>query len=1204
MNICTIIAKNYVAHARVLAESFLEHHPGGTCSVLVIDDTEGFIDPAAEPFELVTPDELDIEDFGHMTAFYDVTELSTAVKPWFLHYLLNKRGMESIVYLDPDIRIFGPMDELEPLMREHELVLIPHATSPMPRDGKKPSEADILIAGTYNLGFMGLRAGERSNAMLDWWSERLHTDCVIAPERGYFVDQRWMDFVHGVMPGFYVLRDTTYNVAYWNLHSRKLTFDGEAYRVDGEPLRFFHFSGYSPDRRDSLSKHQTRIEIEDDPALQRICDEYGDALLAHGYEKAKNWAYTYDTLPGGLRFDRLMRRLYPEAKESGALEGSIFEPESARAFVEWLNRPAKIGAPTAVTRYLHELYSQRHDLRRAFPDLDGTDAPRFIDWARRHGAEQVPIPEQLLPPLQASPNGTAPQEAGDAPVPEDAGNLGVNVAGYFRSELGVGEAGRQVISALDALNVAVAPVGLSAPSSRQGHEFASFGVFEPPFPINLICVNADMLPLFAEDAGPQFFENRYSIGYWWWEVSEFPERFRGSFDHLDEIWVATQHIADAISRVSSVPVVKVTLPVSIPSVAKMGRAELGLPEDFVFLFVFDYNSVFERKNPLAAIEAFRSAFLPGSGASLVLKCINHEQHPDKHAQLLLAADSHPDVHVIDRYVSVKEKNAMIAGCDCYVSLHRSEGYGLTMAEAMYLGKPVIATGYSGNLDFMTPQNSYLVDYRLRPIGPDADPYPPTAEWAEPDVEDAARLMRRVFDQEEEARRRGARAARDIRRNHSPHAAGRKMVERLRQIEERSGGQLRTGPKTVKEAPILEAARTSRRVAAGPETPQGSRFGFFGRFARWATMRLVQPLVEHQKGIDEQIIQDVRKVNWGLREVARRSEVQGATAHAETLAQLRKQSAQINGLSGRVETLAAQPAQQTDPALVEEVKTLRARNEALETQMNDAASDLKKLRSRLEDLYPYVEATKTLMAESRAVPYVSGSSFESYKNPVWGLVRGYRRAEKTQNGHALHTGRAPHALVDIFRGSEPAVRDRQRLYLDLLASSTPVLVAACGRGELLDVLSEQGIDYLGIDPDPDMVEHCRAKGHKHVECADSISYLEGCTDESFGAIFCARLLQRLSHEALLRFLALSLRKLRPDGLLVVENLNPHVPVAMKAFLANPTEGFLIFPDVALALCEISGFASAFVFHPDGSGDVETDRFRESEYALVATKLEQE
>src|SRR5215217_2557093 len=143
MNICTIIAKNYIAHARVLAQSHKEHHPEGTCYVLVIDDTEGYIDASLEPFELVTPVQLDIDDYEHMAAIYDVLELSTAVKPWLLRHLLDER-----------------LDEIERLTGENGLVLIPHITSPLPRDGKRPSEADILISGTYNLGFISLERSQ------------------------------------------------------------------------------------------------------------------------------------------------------------------------------------------------------------------------------------------------------------------------------------------------------------------------------------------------------------------------------------------------------------------------------------------------------------------------------------------------------------------------------------------------------------------------------------------------------------------------------------------------------------------------------------------------------------------------------------------------------------------------------------------------------------------------------------------------------------------------------------------------------------------------------------------------------------------------------------------------------------------------------------------------------------------------------------
>ena len=145
----------------------------------------------------------------------------------------------------------------------------------------------------------------------------------------------------------------------------------------------------------------------------------------------------------------------------------------------------------------------------------------------------------------------------------------------------------------------------------------------------------------------------------------------------------------------------------------------------------------------------------------------------------MAAGDHPDIHFINRYVSAPEKDALLAACDCYVSLHRSEGFGLTPAEAMYFGRPVIATGYGGVLEFMTAENSYLVGHATTTVGPDAHPYPPDGVWAEPDLDEAARLMRHVFEHPEEARERGARAAVDIRRTNSPQAAGAAMAERLR-----------------------------------------------------------------------------------------------------------------------------------------------------------------------------------------------------------------------------------------------------------------------------------------------------------------------------------------------------------------------------------------------------------------------------------------
>jgi hypothetical protein len=222
------------------------------------------------------------------------------------------------------------------------------------------------------------------------------------------------------------------------------------------------------------------------------------------------------------------------------------------------------------------------------------------------------------------------------------------------------------------------------------------------------------------------------------------------------------------------------MPVIVPRIVPYTRAELGMPEDdFVFLFVFDYHSTAARKNPVGVVNAFKEAFPEaGSGASLVLKCINSEKMPEHHEEVLIAIGERDDIHIIDRYVTAAEKDAIIADCDCYVSLHRSEGFGLTPAEAMWLSKPVIATRYGGVLEFLTPENSYLVDYDEVKVGKHAHPYPADADWAEPNLHQAAELMRQVFENQDEARERGERAYESIRHTNGPLVAGLAMEKRL------------------------------------------------------------------------------------------------------------------------------------------------------------------------------------------------------------------------------------------------------------------------------------------------------------------------------------------------------------------------------------------------------------------------------------------
>jgi len=845
MDFCTIVARNYVAFARTLARSIAEQRPGARCFVLSVDDPAGYINGADEPFELVTTAELGIGGFQQMAAMYDVLELSTAVKPWLMRKLLVEEGCERLAYLDPDIRLHDPLDEVDRLLSEHEVVVTPHFTEPVPRDGLRPNEQDILTAGTYNLGFLGLAGGAESLALLDWWSERLATDCIIDPERGFFVDQRWIDLAPGIVESFHVLRDPGYNVAYWNLGGRSLRKAGGGYEVNGRPLRFFHFSGYDPRHPERISKHQNRIDFVGEPALRELYDGYGADLLANGFEQAVGWPYGLAELPGAVALDRPLRRVYRGGLLAGELDGDPFSDAGAQALLEYANGPAEEGGKHGVSRYLAAYHRSRIDLREQMPDLEGVDGPRLVAWADVYGRGQ--IDDALMPG----------GGHGGALLP------GVNLAGYFDAALGVGEAGRQVSDALDAIGVPVSPVGLVASHSPGGEREHARERGTAPHAINLLCVNADTVPALATDLGHGFVAGRYTIGLWWWEVDRFPERWLEAFEYVDEIWVATDHVADALSPVSPVPVVKITLPVTLPDFERLPRERLGMPEGFTYLFAFDHLSVFERKNPLALIEAFKQAFEPGEGAALMLKCMNHEVRPEAHAKLLEAAATHPDVHVLDRHVPRAEKDAMIAACDCYASLHRSEGFGLSMAEAMLLGKPVVATGYSGNLDFMTPENSFLVDYDLVEVGPGNDPYPADAHWAEPDVEHAARQLRAVFDDPEAARSRAARGAGDLRRTHSPEPAGKTLARRLVRVRSFAGARGMRGPLR-----IADTAEAAQLVRSGPiQSSPPSRAARIKTGARRTLLRLIKPYTVHQQRVDNELLRAVHTLDRSVQSVA-------------------------------------------------------------------------------------------------------------------------------------------------------------------------------------------------------------------------------------------------------------------------------------------------------------------------------------------------
>ncbi len=762
----TICAANYLPQANVLADSLATFHPNVRLITFLLDEIPGgaIVSPYLDI--KAARDVLSPAVWHHKVCFYEILELATSVKAACFQFLLE--NYDAVFYFDPDICFFSALPDLDAWpSQEINAILTPHLLAPLPDDGFRPTNLDILRAGFYNLGFAGFRRGIETNNFLKWWATVLHEHCLSDVSTGVFTDQKWVNFATSFIDGVHLVRDPGWNAAYWNLHERKPILSERGWLIESSdgsssPLRFFHYSGFSPDRA-ALSKHEDRFGMKPPGDTLLLLESYGAALKAAGHDGLPRAAIAEPSFASGLRWDQVLRKLYRSAIKDGLEVG---DPVSEELFLEWVGGTE---INDHLCRYLRALLQLRGDVSITYDG--GRNLKGLQRWLWTSGITEMGIDPGLLSRLCIS--------SGDE-------EISVQYVGYLRAHLGIGEAARNSVDALRGAGIGVEIFDVSDTANIQLGKYEnlarSTGACRPQ--MTIFGVNADVFPAILMCI-PDEMVDAYRIGCWYWETSEFPDEWCNRFDLVDEVWAATNYVAEAIRAKATVPVVVMPPMVNPPKVIADRpwlRSLINEVKDseFLFFFQFDAASIPYRKNPEATINAFKSAFSPTEPVRLIIKILNGDRIPVWLEQLKALAGGY-NVSFFEAPLDSLERFRFLASVDCFVSLHRAEGFGLSIAEAMAYGIPVVVTGWSGNTDFTSDQNAALVEFDLISTKETYGPYKAGTIWAEPRVDDAARKMRQIY-QDPQWRLALSQAGREtIKNNLSENAVGNKMKKRLERV---------------------------------------------------------------------------------------------------------------------------------------------------------------------------------------------------------------------------------------------------------------------------------------------------------------------------------------------------------------------------------------------------------------------------------------
>ena len=830
--VITISAWNNFGFVWNLYDSIVENSPSINCFVWFVGDVSVHPDKEAmnqthrimtiaEQFTIVTMKDMESHlgskfNPNELAFKFDMVELQTTLKPFAFQYTFGKLGAGSAIFLDNDIWVTGSLYQLQQELQTRSALVTPHILSPIPEDGNKPKDIDILNAGVFNFGFVAFRNSPAAASFLQFWSERLRYYGFVDVEKGMHYDQNWGMFIPVFLDqdDYLVIRDPRYNIAYWNLHDTGTTLNLDKSsglpQLGEERTVFVHFSGMSLLEEfdlNGISRHQNRYTLHDFPRIEEVLNAYIVRLEVHDALVFRSIPYGFSSFSDGTTIHPSMRKayaaaVYPTASANGFADtvdtgkfygisistydrfayqnnvaddpfcaNTLCKGNKTLSFLEWYlvyipGLAVDLEGLFFFSSVEDGVWNKRADLQVAFPQPIGKSFLSFKKWFSKTSVAENMVVKELYKTWHSLWKYHCANHDRFHKTSTGNNGIGVNVIGWHGGHFSIGIIANKLFAVANEVKIPANAIQLPSPGGGKKFTHPSLLGYEltrkPSGMVNIVAVNADSTYYVKQHIPSIIRENKYNIGYWAWELDIFPLRWQKELKEYDEIWCLSSFVKKSIETspgYDDTPVRVLNLPLLSSEAHDSTAPSVSLPYEltsidpkskikpFTFLIVFDFQSLKERKNPLAAIRAFLEAFPVGSEYRLVVK--SHSGTSSEIEEMRNVAKNDPRIVFISRVLTDSENVALHNDQDCYISLHRSEGYGLNILESMGAGIPVIATNYGGNVDFFDAAPSYLeschfpVPYKLVELKEAVGPYEAGNHWAEPEHNYVVDAMRKV-----------------------------------------------------------------------------------------------------------------------------------------------------------------------------------------------------------------------------------------------------------------------------------------------------------------------------------------------------------------------------------------------------------------------------------------------------------------------------